>query len=135
VLIFVTIHNSQYSHNFRKIRNLDSSLKCLTCIQKTAGSISGANIYILQLNLLRSCEFSYHDINLLRIKICYSSKDDQNIDVTLYGLRNYFLPILLKTHQRGRGVKLTTHLHLVPRSKNAWSYTPHSPNTPSWHGA
>jgi len=22
-----------------------------------------------------------------------------------------------------RGVKLTTHLHLVPRSKNAWSYT------------
>jgi hypothetical protein len=23
----------------------------------------------------------------------------------------------------GRGVKLTTHLHLVPRSKNAWSYT------------
>jgi hypothetical protein len=21
------------------------------------------------------------------------------------------------------GVKLTTHLHLVPRSKNAWSYT------------
>jgi hypothetical protein len=25
--------------------------------------------------------------------------------------------------QSGRGVKLTTHLHLVPRSKNAWSYT------------
>jgi hypothetical protein len=25
--------------------------------------------------------------------------------------------------QRGRGVKLTTHLHLVPRSKNAWRYT------------
>jgi hypothetical protein len=24
---------------------------------------------------------------------------------------------------RGRGVKLTTHLHLVPRSKNAWRYT------------
>jgi hypothetical protein len=23
----------------------------------------------------------------------------------------------------GRGVKLTTHLHLMPRSKNAWSYT------------
>jgi hypothetical protein len=23
----------------------------------------------------------------------------------------------------GRGVKLTTHLHLVPRSKNAWCYT------------
>jgi hypothetical protein len=23
----------------------------------------------------------------------------------------------------GPGVKLTTHLHLVPRSKNAWSYT------------
>jgi hypothetical protein len=22
-----------------------------------------------------------------------------------------------------RGVKLTTHLHLVPRSKNEWSYT------------
>jgi hypothetical protein len=25
--------------------------------------------------------------------------------------------------QSGRGVKLTTHVHLVPRSKNAWSYT------------
>jgi hypothetical protein len=25
--------------------------------------------------------------------------------------------------QSGRGVKLTTHLHLVPRSKNEWSYT------------
>jgi len=23
----------------------------------------------------------------------------------------------------GRGVKLTTHLHLLPRSKNGWSYT------------
>jgi hypothetical protein len=28
-------------------------------------------------------------------------------------------------------VKLTTHLYLVPRSKNEWSYTP-LPNTPSW---
>jgi len=35
----------------------------------------------------------------------------------------------------GRGVKLTTHLHLVSRSKNAWSYNFHSPNTPSWRGA
>jgi hypothetical protein len=25
--------------------------------------------------------------------------------------------------QSGQGVELTTHLHLVPRSKNAWSYT------------
>jgi hypothetical protein len=25
--------------------------------------------------------------------------------------------------ESGRGVNLTTHLHLVPRSKNAWSYT------------
>jgi hypothetical protein len=25
--------------------------------------------------------------------------------------------------QSGRDVKLTTHLHLVPRSKNEWSYT------------
>jgi hypothetical protein len=24
---------------------------------------------------------------------------------------------------RGRGAKLTTQLHLVPRSKNAWIYT------------
>jgi hypothetical protein len=31
-------------------------------------------------------------------------------------------------------VKLTTHLQLVPRSKNVWSYTP-LPNTPSWRGA
>jgi len=27
----------------------------------------------------------------------------------------------------GRGVKQTTHLHLVPRSKNAWIYTSTSP--------
>jgi hypothetical protein len=33
----------------------------------------------------------------------------------------------------GRGMKLTTHLHLVPRSKNEWRYN--SPNTPSWYGA
>jgi hypothetical protein len=33
-----------------------------------------------------------------------------------------------------RGVKLTTHLHLVQRSKNAWSYTS-TPNTPSWRDA
>jgi len=31
-------------------------------------------------------------------------------------------------------MKLTTHLHPVPRSKNAWSYTS-TPNTPSWRGA
>jgi hypothetical protein len=29
----------------------------------------------------------------------------------------------LSLGESGRGVKLTTHLHLVPRSKNAWSYT------------
>jgi hypothetical protein len=29
-------------------------------------------------------------------------------------------------------VKLTTHLHLVPRSKNQWSYTS---NRRSWRGA
>jgi hypothetical protein len=27
------------------------------------------------------------------------------------------------SYPSGRAVKLTTHLHLVPRSKNAWSYT------------
>jgi hypothetical protein len=26
-------------------------------------------------------------------------------------------------------------LHLVPRSKNAWSYTSTPPVMPSWHGA
>jgi heme/copper-type cytochrome/quinol oxidase subunit 2 len=31
-------------------------------------------------------------------------------------------------------VKLTTHLHPVPRSKNEWRYTS-TPNTPSWRGA
>jgi hypothetical protein len=31
-------------------------------------------------------------------------------------------------------VKLT-HLHLVPRSNNEWSYTSTSPNTPQWRGA
>jgi len=34
----------------------------------------------------------------------------------------------------GLGVKLNTHLHLVPRSKNEWSYTS-TPYTPSWSGA
>jgi hypothetical protein len=33
------------------------------------------------------------------------------------GNRGYFLEV------KGRGVKLTTYLHLVPRSKNKWSYT------------
>jgi hypothetical protein len=32
--------------------------------------------------------------------------------------------------KNGRGVKLITHLHLVPRSKNAWSYTSTSTSTP-----
>jgi len=32
------------------------------------------------------------------------------------------------------GVELTTQLHLVPKSKNAWSYTS-TPHTPSWCGA
>jgi hypothetical protein len=36
--------------------------------------------------------------------------------------------------QSGGGVKLTTHLHLVPRSKNAWSYTS-TPDMPSRCGA
>jgi hypothetical protein len=34
----------------------------------------------------------------------------------------------------GRGVKLITHIHLVPRSKNEWSCT-FSPTTPPWRGA
>jgi hypothetical protein len=33
----------------------------------------------------------------------------------------------------GRGVKLTTHLHLVPSFKNVWSYTC-TPHTSSWRG-
>jgi hypothetical protein len=32
-------------------------------------------------------------------------------------------------------VKLITHLHLVPRSKNAWSYTSTPLTHLSWHGA
>jgi hypothetical protein len=31
-------------------------------------------------------------------------------------------------------VKLTTHLHVVPRSKNEWNHTS-TPDTPSWRGA
>jgi hypothetical protein len=31
-------------------------------------------------------------------------------------------------------MNLTTHLHLVPRSKNEWRLPP-LPNTPSWRGA
>jgi hypothetical protein len=40
----------------------------------------------------------------------------------------------LMSASSGRGVKLTTHLHLAPRSKNAWSYTS-NPQYASWHGA
>jgi len=36
--------------------------------------------------------------------------------------------------QSGRGVKLTTHLHLVPRSRIRRTIPP-LPNTPSWRGA
>jgi hypothetical protein len=32
------------------------------------------------------------------------------------------LPVVINYFVK-TGVKLTTHLHLVPRSKNAWSYT------------
>jgi hypothetical protein len=32
-------------------------------------------------------------------------------------------------------MKLTAHLHLVPRSKNAWSYTSVTHSGPSWRGA
>jgi hypothetical protein len=34
-----------------------------------------------------------------------------------------WVPGALSWGYSGRGVKLTTHLLLVPRSKNAWSYT------------
>jgi hypothetical protein len=34
-----------------------------------------------------------------------------------------WVPRALPWGQRDRGVKLTTQLHLVPRSKNEWSYT------------
>jgi len=32
-------------------------------------------------------------------------------------------PGLFSWGQSGRGVKLTTYFHLVPRSENVWSYT------------
>jgi hypothetical protein len=40
---------------------------------------------------------------------------------------------LFPWRKSGRSVKLTAHLHLVPRSNNEWSLPP-LPNTPSWHG-
>jgi hypothetical protein len=33
------------------------------------------------------------------------------------------------------GREATTHLRLVPRSKNGWELYLSSPNTPSWRGA
>jgi hypothetical protein len=41
---------------------------------------------------------------------------------------------LLPREQSGRGVKLTNHLHLVPRSRMHGAIPPF-PNTPSWCGA
>jgi hypothetical protein len=41
---------------------------------------------------------------------------------------------LFSRGQSGRGVKLTTHLHLVPRSRIRGSIHP-LPHTPSWHSA
>jgi hypothetical protein len=46
----------------------------------------------------------------------------------LAGGRDFF------SFHHGRGVKLIIHLHLVPRSKNEWSYAS-TLNTPSWRGA
>jgi len=60
----------------------------------------------------------------------------------LYGQRPYHVqntgsrPITeVKRWHFIRGVKLTTHLRLVPRSKNGWSCTSLLPHTPSWRGA
>jgi hypothetical protein len=33
-----------------------------------------------------------------------------------------------------QGIKLITHLHLVPKIKNEWCYTPTPLNMPSFHG-
>jgi hypothetical protein len=35
----------------------------------------------------------------------------------------HWVPAALSLGVSGRSVRLTTHLHLVPRSKNEWSYT------------
>jgi hypothetical protein len=35
--------------------------------------------------------------------------------------------------KRGRGVTLTTHTHLVPKSRMSRSYTSSPPKAPSWH--
>jgi hypothetical protein len=53
---------------------------------------------------------------------------------------NSFLYILLNTFEASFpvsqwGVKLITHLHLVPRSKNEVELYIHFPNTLSWRGA
>jgi hypothetical protein len=58
------------------------------------------------------------------------------------GITLPYLPILLSSGYQelfsweysGRGVKLSTHLHLVPRSRCVELYL-HSTNTPSWLGA
>jgi hypothetical protein len=42
-----------------------------------------------------------------------------------------WVPVLFPWGLGGRGVKLTTHLHLVPRSKIREAIPP-LPNTPSW---
>jgi len=41
----------------------------------------------------------------------------------LPGLLSNGYKVLFPWGLSGWGAKLTTHLHLVPRSKNAWSYT------------
>jgi hypothetical protein len=44
--------------------------------------------------------------------------------MTAYSVHSQFpWALSLGVKRPGGGVKLTTHLHLVPRSKNVWSYT------------
>jgi len=45
------------------------------------------------------------------------------------------VPWALPWGYSGWGVKLTTHLHLVPKSRKSGSIYLHFPNTPPWRGA
>jgi hypothetical protein len=62
----------------------------------------------------------------------FESRQGLGIFLFTTASRSALGPVQWISGARGRSVKLNTHLHLVPRSKNAWSYTSTPPIRP--HG-
>jgi hypothetical protein len=75
----------------------------------------------MELNGKNNFKVYADDVNLL---VENTNNMNRNTGIILYVSKGVF-----PRGKSGWGVKLTTHPHLVPRSKNAWSYT----STPPIH--